>query len=221
MDRDKINQYIEHTNLSAQITHHDVEKLIEEAKEYQFYGVCLPPFWVKKAKRDIGKSGVKLITVIGFPLGYQKTESKLEEIKQAIKDGVDEVDVVLNVSAVKAEMIWPKIELAQCTKLAHESNVVVKLILETAYLEEEEIVAMTKMGCAAGADFIKTSTGFAPRGASLEDIRLIHNHLSEGVGIKASGGIKTFLQAKEMIEAGANRIGTSSGIIIVKDHGRV
>jgi len=211
-----IQKYIEHTNLKATITSHDIEMLLKEAEESNIFGICVPPFWVKKAKRDIGKSEIQLITVIGFPLGYQMSQTKEAEALQAIKDGADELDLVLNISALKSEIMWPKIEVAKLGKLAHESGKILKVIIETAYLSDKEIIDACKICADAGADFVKTSTGFAPQGAKVEHIKLMRSVLPEHVGIKASGGIKTYEQALELIEAGADRIGTSSGPEICK-----
>lgn len=206
-----IQNYIEHTNLKPTVIDADIEKLIAEAKEHVLFGVCVPPFWVKKAKREIGQSAVQLITVIGFPLGYQMSQAKEIEILQAVKDGADELDLVLNISAFKAGMMWPKIEIAKFSKLAHENDKLLKVIIETAYLNDEEIMRLCHVCADAGADFVKTSTGFAPEGASVKDIVLMRKNLPDNVGIKASGGIKTYAQATALIDAGADRIGTSNG----------
>ncbi|NOS55167.1 MAG: deoxyribose-phosphate aldolase [Cyclobacteriaceae bacterium] len=208
-------RYIEHTNLSPTLTIKDIDKLVAEAKQYQFLGVCVPPFWVKRAKREIGDSKILLITVAGFPLGYSMTETKLEEIKNAIDNGADEVDVVWNISSFKSGNPWTKIEIAKCSKLVHGYQKALKVIIETAYLSDDEIVEACKICVDAGADFVKTSTGFAPSGAKLEHIQLMKRSVPGGVGIKASGGIKTKEQAIQLIEAGADRLGTSSGIAIV------
>lgn len=209
-----IEQYIEHTNLKPTLTHNDVEQLINEAKEHKLLGVCVPPFWVKKAKRDIGEADIQLITVIGFPLGYQMTEAKLSEMQKAIDDGADELDMVLNISALKAQMNWPKIEIAKCSKLAHEHYKLLKVIIETAYLTEQELELACRWCADAGVDFVKTSTGFAPEGAKVDDIIKMRSILPSNVGIKAFGGIKTYKQAVALIKAGADRIGTSSGVEI-------
>lgn len=208
-------RYIEHTNLSPTLTIQDIDKLVAEAKQYHFLGVCVPPFWVKRAKREIGDSKILLITVAGFPLGYSMTETKLEEIKSAIVNGADEVDVVWNISSFKSGNPWTKIEIAKCSKLVHGYQKALKVIIETAYLSDDEIVEACKIGVDAGADFVKTSTGFAPSGAKVEHIQLMKRSVPGGVGIKASGGIKTKEQAIQLIEAGADRLGTSSGIAIV------
>jgi deoxyribose-phosphate aldolase len=208
-------RYIEHTNLSPTLTIKDIDKLVAEAKQYQFLGVCVPPFWVKRAKREIGEEKILLVTVAGFPLGYSMTETKLEEIKCAIDNGADEVDVVWNISSFKSGNPWTKIEIAKCSKLVHGYQKALKVIIETAYLSDDEIVEACKIGVDAGADFVKTSTGFAPSGAKVEHIQLMKKSVPGGVGIKASGGIKTKEQAIQLIEAGADRLGTSSGIAIV------
>ncbi len=207
--------YIEHTNLSPVLTIGDIDKLVDEARQYTFLGVCVPPFWVKRAQREIGKDPIKLISVAGFPLGYTLTETKLDDIKRCIENGANEVDVVWNISSFKTGIPWTKIELAKCGKLAHDHQTLLKVIIETAYLSDEEIVQASKLCADAGADFVKTSTGFAPSGAKAEHIALMRSAVPAGVGIKASGGIKTKEQALAMIEAGADRIGTSSGIAIV------
>ncbi len=206
--------FIEHTNLSPTLTGLDIDRLVAEAKQYSFLGICVPPFWVKRAKRELGDSRIILVTVAGFPLGYSQTETKLAEIKNAIDDGADEIDVVWNVSAFKSNLPWTKIEIAKCSKLAHDYQKALKVIIETAYLNEDEIVEACKLCVDAGADFVKTSTGFAPSGANAANVQLIRQSVPDAVGVKASGGIKTKAQAIEMIQAGANRIGTSSGIII-------
>ena len=211
-----LHRYIEHTNLNPKITGAEVDQLVMEAKEVDCIGVCVPPFWVKRARREIGDSALQLVTVIGFPLGYNMTEVKLEEMEMAIRDGADELDLVLNVSAFKDGMNWPKIEIAKCSKLAHEYYKIIKVIIETAHLNSEEIKQLCALCADAGVDFVKTSTGFASAGAQANDIRLMRESLPSNVGIKASGGIKTLEQAIEMIMAGADRIGTSSGVRIVK-----
>jgi deoxyribose-phosphate aldolase len=212
-----IHRLIEQTNLSPTLTDKDIDQLVEQAKTYNFIGICLPPFWVKRAARDLKGGDIQLITVAGFPLGYQMTETKIEEIKIALKDGCNEIDLVMNISAFKTKLPWVKIEIAKCAKLIHDHEAIMKVIIETAYLEKEEIVQACRLCADAGVDYVKTSTGFAPNGAKLEDIKLMRETLPSSVGIKASGGIKTLEQAKKMIEAGADRIGTSSGVQIMRE----
>jgi len=210
-----IAKYIEHTNLSPTLTIADIDRLVHEARHYNLLGVCVPPFWVKRAKREIGNDNIVLVTVAGFPLGYNLTETKLDEIERAIDNGADEIDVVWNISAFKTNMPWTKVEIAKCSKLAHDNNKLLKVIIETAYLSNEEISEASKLCADAGADFVKTSTGFASGGAKPEHIKIMRESVPVHVGVKASGGIKTYEQAMQMIEAGADRIGTSSGIVIV------
>lgn len=212
-----ISRFIEHTNLSPTLTIKDIDQLVVEAIQYNFFGICVPPFWVKRAKREIGNENIILVTVAGFPLGYNMTETKLDEMKRAIDNGADELDVVWNVSSFKTGIPWTKIEIAKCSKLAHDHQKIVKVIIETAYLSTEEIVTATKICCDAGVDFVKTSTGFAPAGATVEHVKLIKSCVAPGVGIKASGRIKTKVQAIEMIQAGASRVGTSSGVKMVNE----
>lgn len=210
-----IASYIEHTNLSPTLTDRSIDQLVAEAKQYQFFGVCIPPFWVKRAQREIANSSIVLVTVAGFPLGYNMTETKLDEIKRAIDNGADEIDVVLNITAFKTGLPWTKIEIAKCSKLTHDNQKILKVIIETAYLSKEEIVAVCKLCADAGVDFVKTSTGFAPSGAQVDHIKLMRQSLPKDVRIKASGGIKTFEQAKLLIDSGADRLGTSSSVSIV------
>jgi len=216
MNNIKIEKYIEQTVLKAQTVDADIENIVKEAKEFGFVGVCVPPFWVKKAKREIGDADIQLVSVVGFPLGYNLTETKIFETEQLIKMGADEIDVVWSITAFKAEMNWPKIELAKLSQLCHEKERILKVILETAYLSDSEIIQACEICADAGVDYVKTSTGFAPEGAKENHIKLMRENLPSTVGIKASGGIKTLEQALGLIRAGADRIGTSSGVQIVK-----
>lgn len=212
-----IERYIEQTVLKVQTTDADIEGLVKDAKEFGFVGICVPPFWVKKAKREIGESDIQLVSVVGFPLGYNLTETKLFETDQLIKNGADEIDVVWSITAFKAGMNWPKIELARLSQLCHDNDRILKVIIETAYLDNTEIIKACEICADSGVDYVKTSTGFAPEGAKEEHIRLMRKHLPSNVGIKASGGIKSLEQALALIRAGADRLGTSSGVQIVND----
>jgi deoxyribose-phosphate aldolase len=209
-----IASYIEHTNLSATLTISEIDRLVAEAKEFGFLGVCVPPFWVKRASREIGQDKISLITVAGFPLGYNMTETKLDEIQRAIDNGADEIDLVWNITAFKTGLPWTKIEVARCSKLAHDSEKLLKVIIETSYLSKPEIEQACRICSDAGADFVKTSTGFASAGASAEHVALMRKTCPDHVGIKASGGIKTLETAEALINAGASRIGTSAGVSI-------
>lgn len=210
-----LHRHLEHTLLSPTLTIGDIDRLVAEAQQYNFLGVCVPPFWVKRAKREIGDDPVTLVTVAGFPLGYNMTETKIDEIQRALDNGANEVDVVWNISAFKTGIPWTKIEIAKCAKACHDRQALLKVIIETAYLSDEEIKQACAQCADAGADFVKTSTGFAPSGAKEEHIRLMRSVLPTTVGIKASGGIKTRDQALELLAAGANRIGTSSAVAMM------
>ncbi|MFD2034065.1 deoxyribose-phosphate aldolase [Belliella marina] len=210
-------RYIEQTVLKPLTVDSDIVKLVAEAKTYGFVGVCVPPFWVKKAKREIGDAPIQLVTVVGFPLGYNMSETKVFETGQAIKDGADEIDVVWSLTGFKAGLNWAKIELAKLSTLCHQHDRILKVIIETAYLSDDEIVQACGICKDAGADYVKTSTGFAPEGAKVEHVKLMRANLPSNVGIKASGGIKTLAQAKALIAAGADRIGTSSGVQLLEE----
>lgn len=212
-----IQRFIEHTNLRPTLTDKEVDQLVDEAGRHGFVGICVPPFWVKKAKREIGTDDIRLVTVIGFPLGYHMTETKINEMEVAIANGADELDLVMNVSAFKSKMPWVKIEIAKCAQLAHAGGKLLKVIIETAYLQEDEMVNAAKICQDAGADYVKTSTGFANSGARVADVRLLKKKLPDHIGIKASGGIKTLEQATLFVEAGADRIGTSNGVKIMQE----
>ncbi|KYG85513.1 2-deoxyribose-5-phosphate aldolase [Roseivirga seohaensis] len=213
-----INHYLEHTNLKPTITANDIDRLVAEAKEHQLFGICVPPFWVKKAAREIGTADIQLVTVIGFPLGYQMTETKVTEIEKAIENGANELDIVMNISAFKTGLPWTKIELAKCAKIIHEADCLMKVIIETSYLTNEEIVLASKLCADAGTDFVKTSTGFSNAGAKVEHIKLMRRSLPSNVGLKASGGIKTLADAQALINAGADRLGVSSAVAIMEEY---
>jgi deoxyribose-phosphate aldolase len=213
----KLNRFIEQTMLKPTMTAKDVDQLVEEAIEHEFLGICVPTFWVKKAKRESRGHGIQLVSVIGFPLGYQMTENKLDEIKLAIDNGANELDIVMNVSAFKSGMSWVKTELARFAQTIHENDCLMKVIIETAYLSSEEIVSASKICQDAGSDFVKTSTGFAPEGAKTEHVKLIRSTINSNVGVKASGGIRDYATAISMIEAGADRLGVSSGVKIMEE----
>ncbi|KOY84775.1 deoxyribose-phosphate aldolase [bacterium 336/3] len=211
-----IASYIEHTILNPLTTSSEIDKLIGEAKEYNFVGVCVPPYWVEKTHRDLRGTDIKTVTVVGFPLGYQRTQAKRQEMETAIKDGADELDMVMTLSAfANGSYDWVKIEIAQLAKLAHEREKILKVILETAYWNDEQIKLACQLCVEAGTDFVKTSTGFAKEGAKVEHIQLMRSICPTSVGVKASGGIRSYENAISMIQAGADRIGTSASVAIV------
>lgn len=211
-----LNRFLESTLLRPTMTAKDVDLLIADAIEEQFIGVCVPPFWVKKTKRDLQDQDIQVVTVIGFPFGFEDTATKVAATKSAIKEGADELDLVWSQTAFHSEMNWPKSEIAQIAKICHEAERTLKVIIETAYLSPEQIKEACVICQDAGADFVKTSTGYAPSGAKVEDIRLMRELLPSTIGLKASGGIKTLEFALELIKAGADRIGTSSAKSIME-----
>ena len=212
-----LNRFLESTVLKPTMTDRDVDTLVRDAIEWQFVGICVPSFWVKKVKRDLKEEDIQVVTVLGFPFGFEDTATKVAEAKEAIKNGADELDLVWSQTAFHSGMNWPKIEVAQLAKICHEEERILKVIIETAYLSPDQIREACMICQEAGADYVKTSTGYAPSGAKVEDIRLMRETLSSGVGIKASGGIKTLDFALELIQAGADRIGTSSAVSIMQE----
>ncbi len=205
-----LNRFLESTLLKPTMTREEVDVLVREAIEEQFVGVCVSPFWLKKVKRDLGEENVQLVTVIGFPFGYSDTATKVFETREAIRQGADELDLVWSQTAYHSGMNWPKIEIAQIAKICHEEERILKVIVETANLNERQLIEACLICQDAGVDFVKTSTGYASSGAKVADIQLMRENLSSSVGIKASGGIKALDFALELIKAGADRIGTSS-----------
>jgi deoxyribose-phosphate aldolase len=214
----KLNQYIDHTILKPTTTLAEVEKVCAEAKAYQFAAVCIPPLFVKKAKDLVDASGVKVATVIGFPFGYNAIEAKVAEIVLAMVDGADELDMVINISAIKNND-WNFIanEINTIMPIVKSKNKIIKVIIESGILTDDEIIKCCDIYGIAGVDYVKTSTGYAEKGASVHAVKLIRAHLADSVKIKASGGIKTYTFAKELIDAGATRLGCSSSVQIVKE----
>lgn len=211
-----INKYIDHTILKPTCLVSDIEKLCAEAKQHNFAAVCVPPNFVKLAKEQVAGSDVKVATVIGFPFGYSATEAKIAEIILAMVDGADELDVVANISAIK-NGDWAAIadEINHIMPIIRSKGKAVKIIIESGVLTDDEIVKCCDIYGVAGIDFLKTSTGYAEKGASVEAVQLFRKHLPEAVHIKASGGIRDYATAKAMIDAGATRIGCSAGVAIV------
>jgi deoxyribose-phosphate aldolase len=209
-----ISKYIDYTLLKADATFDMFEKLCSDAEKYGFYSVCVPPYMAKECKCFLKDSNVKIVSVAGFPLGYNSTVSKVFEIEKALEDGADEIDAVINVSAVKSGRFdYVSAELAELRKASEKH--ILKIIIETCYLNGEEIIGISKLVSESGADFVKTSTGFGTGGAKLADVGLIKESISGSVKIKASGAIKTYEQAESFLRAGASRIGTSA--ILVKN----
>jgi deoxyribose-phosphate aldolase len=213
-----ISSYIDHTVLKPTTTIADVEKLCAEAMQYNFAAVCVPPLFVKKAKGLTGGSNVKVATVIGFPFGYSAIEAKVAEIILAILDGADELDMVINISAIKNKD-WQFLasEINTAIPIVKGKGKIIKIIIETGILTDEEIITCCDIYGAAGVDFMKTSTGYAEKGATVHAVQLLRAHLASSIKIKASGGIKEYKFALELINAGADRIGCSSSVKIAEE----
>lgn len=210
----ELNKYIDHTLLKPQASAEDVMQLCEEAKSYDFFSVCVNSCNVSLAKNYLSGSNVQICSVIGFPLGAMSTEAKVFEAQQALLDGADEIDMVINIGWLKGkefDKVWQDIEAVKNIM----PNNTLKVILETCYLEEIEIIKGSELSILSGADFIKTSTGFGTGGATIHDVKLMKSVAGEKIKIKASGGIKDNKTAQEYIDLGVSRIGTSSGIAIV------
>ena len=209
-----INEYIEHTLLKQDAKKEDFEKLYQEAIDYKFFGVCINPAYVKDAHEHLKNTNIKIVTVIGFPLGATTTATKVFEAKEAITNGADEIDMVINVSKLKDKDYEYVTNDIKQVKLASPNNNL-KVIIETCLLTDEEKVRACLLAKKAGADFVKTSTGFSTGGATVHDIELMRKTVGPEMGVKASGGIRTHEDLLAMIKAGATRIGTSSGPKII------
>lgn len=211
-----LNEYIEHTLLKPDATGEELNKIFEEAKEYNFRGVCINPSFVKMAKQALKDTDIKVVTVIGFPLGASKTEVKAFEASVAKADGADEIDMVINITALKDKNYDFVLDDIKAVKISC-GNTPLKVIIETDLLDSAEIVKACEIAADAGADFVKTSTGFVKNGvgATVENVKLMYDTVNPlGLRVKASGGIRNKEKALQMIEAGAYSLGTSSGTII-------
>jgi len=213
-----INQYIDHTLLKPTVLIADIKRICSEAIQYQFAAVCVPPPMIRTAKQELENSGIKTATVIGFPFGYSAVEAKIAETVLSIVDGADELDMVISLIALKNND-WEYLanEINHVIPVVKQKNKVIKIIIESGVLTNEEIIRCCELYGAAGVDFMKTSTGYADKGATLDAVKLMRAHLPEQVQIKASGGIKTYAFAKELVEAGATRLGCSSSVQIVSE----
>lgn len=210
-----INKYIDHTLLKPDATKEGIDKLLAEAKEYDFASVCVNPYWVAYCAQVLKDSDVKVCTVIGFPLGANTTATKVFEAKEAIANGADEIDMVINIGELKAGND-AAVE-ADIHALAEASgNKLLKVIIETCLLTDQEKVRACQLAVKAGADYVKTSTGFSTGGATIPDVTLMRQTVGDQVDVKASGGARTYQDAKAFVEAGASRIGASAGVAIVE-----
>ncbi len=215
---DAIAAMIDHTLLKPEATREDVARLCAEAREFEFASVCINPCWVTFAAQALAGSAVRVCTVIGFPLGANETRTKIAEARYALSDGSQEIDMVQNVGALRSgDLELVRKEIAELAEAAHSSRAILKVILETCLLTEEQKVTSCHLAMQAGADFVKTSTGFSTSGATIDDVKLMRRTVSDSMGVKASGGIRSFPALRDMVAAGANRIGTSSGVGILRE----
>ena len=210
-----LNKYIDHTVLKADTPKAKVQQIIDEAIQYDFMSVCINPTWVSFAAEKLAATDVKVCTVIGFPLGANTSTVKAFEAAEAIKNGADEVDMVTNIGAAK-DGDWDLVESDIQAVVDASKDVTTKVIIETSLLTDEEKVKACQAAVRAGADFVKTSTGFSTAGATVADIALMRQTVGPDVGVKASGGVRSIADAQAMIEAGATRLGTSNGVDIMK-----
>lgn len=210
MTTEEMLKRVDHTQLKAYATWEDIKKLCDEAVRYHTAGVCVPPTYIR-AIRDTYGEALRICTVVGFPLGYSVTEAKAAEVEHALKDGCDEIDMVVNISDVK-NGYWEKVEEEIRTLKGICGKHILKVIVETCYLTEEEKIAMCGAVTRAGADYIKTSTGFGTDGATREDVELFRKHIGPDVKIKAAGGVSTLEDLEMFIELGCDRIGTSRAV---------
>lgn len=219
MDQKQLAKMIDYTLLKPDAKRDDIIKLCKEAIKYNFAAVCINPFYVSLAAKLLEGTPVKVCTVIGFPLGANTPQVKAFEAKNAIKNGAQELDMVINIGALKSgdyELVKQDINgVVKAAKVSRDT--MVKVILETGFLTDTEKVNACKLAKEAGADFVKTSTGFSAGGATVHDVKLMRKAIGRSIGVKASGGIRTFKDAMTMIKAGADRIGTSSGVAIIED----
>lgn len=217
MTKAEVAQMIDHTLLKPEATKEQIKALCEEAKEYGFHSVCVNSSYVPYCAELLKDSGVAVCTVVGFPLGAMSTKGKADETEIAVKDGATEIDMVIHVGMIKSKD-WDYVsEDIKAVVAAAGEGVLVKVILETCLLTDEEIVEASKVAKAAGADFVKTSTGFSTGGATVKDVKLMREAVGPELGVKASGGVRDAAFAKEVIEAGATRLGASAGVAILED----
>lgn len=213
----ELEKFIDQTLLKNTISAKEIEQFCLDNNKQGFASLCLPPFFVKKAADILNRSETKVCTVIGFPLGYNTTESKVFETQNALDNGADEIDMVININELKNKNFnFIEKEIQQLAKLCKKQDPILKVIIESCLLEKSEIIELCHIVYNCGADYIKTSTGFSTHGATIDTIQLMKKHAHPNLKIKASGGIKNKETAIQMIEAGADRLGTSSGQIIIQ-----
>lgn len=214
MEKEKIYSRVDHTQLKPYATWEDIQKLCDEAIQYGTASVCIPPCYIKRVNQKYGEK-INICTVVGFPLGYSVTAAKVAEVQQALEDGAKEIDMVVNIADVK-NGDFGKVEQEIIALKRECQNKILKVIIETCYLTEKEKIALCDAVTNAGADYIKTSTGFGTGGATQEDVKLFKEHIGQAVRIKAAGGVRTREDLEAFIELGCDRIGTSSAISILE-----
>lgn len=212
-----LGKIIDHTILKPDCTVDDIKQVCTEASNNEFAAVCVPPFYVKEASHFLKDSPIKIATVIGFPMGYSTIPAKVEEIKRAINDGVDELDVVINICAVKSNnWNYVKNDIDSVTRISHMRGKTIKIIFEMNLLNQEQVKKLCEICNEFGVDYVKTSTGFQGGGATVKRVSLLREHLSSNIKIKASGGIKKRKDALALVEAGADRLGCSASLKLIE-----
>jgi deoxyribose-phosphate aldolase len=212
-----IARLIDHTNLRPEAAREDILRLCREARQYEFASVCVNPYWAPLAASELAGTPVKVCTVVGFPLGATSTESKVAETAAAVRVGAQEIDMVINIGALRSgDGDAVRHDIQAVVREARQGGAIVKVILETALLEDSQKVTACRLAREAGADFVKTSTGFGPSGATVHDVALMRQAVGQEMGVKAAGGIRTLEELRKMVAAGATRIGSSSSVKIVE-----
>lgn len=213
-----VAQFIDHTILKPTTTLADIEKICTEAVTYRFAAVCIPPYYVKDAASILQGAAPRLATVVGFPFGYSHFRAKEEETQKALSEGAQEIDLVMNLAAFRSnDLAWLEAEIDAIAGRVQQAGALVKVIIESGILSEEEIIRCCELYRHYPVQFLKTSTGYAEKGATVEAVRLMRRHLPASIAIKASGGIRTYAFARELLDAGATRLGCSASIEIVKE----
>lgn len=215
---EQIASLIDHTLLKPEATREDISRLCQEARTWEFASVCVNPVWVRFVASELGDSGVRVCTVIGFPLGANESQIKMLEAETALRAGAQELDMVQNIGALRSgDLALVEKEIAELAAAAHAGNALLKVILEASLLTNEQKATTCRLAVQAGADFVKTSTGFSTGGATVHDVALMRGNVGAALGVKASGGVRTLAAVREMVAAGASRIGTSSGVSILQE----
>jgi len=216
-EQNRIAAMIDHTLLRPEATAADIRKVCQEARQYGFASVCVNPYWVPLAAAELSGSPVKVCTVVGFPLGASATAIKVAETEAALRDGAREIDMVINIGELRGENHDAVLQDIQAVvKAAHQGGAIVKTILETALLDDQQKTIACTLAKSVGAEFVKTSTGFGPHGATVHDVALMRQAVGPEMGVKASGGIRTLEDLRKMVAAGATRIGASASVAIVE-----